>query len=276
VQSSVWYLAHVCAVVLALVYAWASIEGRRPIIAGLALGAAALTRPPMAFMFPLFVLEAVRVAGGLRDRTAWRRAVGPVVRFALPVVGFAVAGALYNFVRFGSFSEFGHSYLEVRQQAQIEAHGLFSLHYVPRNLAVALLQLPLVSSGRSPWIAYSGHGLAVWVTTPALVLLASRARSPIRLALWVTIAVVALPSLAYQNSGWVQFGYRFALDYMVFVVMVIAACGRQLTAVMKVLIAVSVAINIAGAVVFDRFHDRFLVPDYDHIYVLGGVASVDN
>ena len=62
VQGKVWYTAHVVGVALALVYAWASIEAQRPVIAGLALGAAALTRTPMAFMFPLFVLEAWRIA----------------------------------------------------------------------------------------------------------------------------------------------------------------------------------------------------------------------
>src|SRR5262249_12408268 len=47
VQGKVWYTAHVVGVVLALIYAWASIEARRPVIAGLALGAAALTRVSM-------------------------------------------------------------------------------------------------------------------------------------------------------------------------------------------------------------------------------------
>ncbi|MEO8553620.1 MAG: hypothetical protein ABI678_26785, partial [Kofleriaceae bacterium] len=41
VQGKVWYTAHVVGVVLALAYAWASIEARNPILAGLALGAAA-------------------------------------------------------------------------------------------------------------------------------------------------------------------------------------------------------------------------------------------
>ncbi len=253
---------------LALVYAWASIEAKRPIVAGLALGAAALTRTPMAFMFPLFVLEAVRVAG-------WPRAIRPIALFALPVVAFAIAGAAYNYVRFDSFTEFGHSYLEVRQQAQIEQYGLFSLHYLVRNLCVALLQLP-VWLGRPPWIGFAGHGLAIWLTTPAFALLASRARSPIRRALWVTIACVALPSLLYQNSGWVQFGYRFLLDYAVFVVLLVAACGRPLTVVGKALIAVSVVGNLGGALAFDRFNGAFLYPDYDHVHVLGGLATVAN
>src|SRR5262249_37419902 len=49
VQGRVWYPAHVVGVALALVYAWAAIEAARPALAGLALGAAALTRTAMAF-----------------------------------------------------------------------------------------------------------------------------------------------------------------------------------------------------------------------------------
>jgi hypothetical protein len=271
-QGSVWYVAQVAGVVLALVYAWASVEATRPIVAGLALGAAALARPPMGFMFPLFVLEAVRAAGGWR---AWRGAIKPVALFAAPVAVLMAIAALYNHARFDSYGEFGHSYLEVRQQLQIEQYGLFSLHYLVRNLCVALLQLP-VWLDRPPWLGYAGHGLALWLTTPALVLLASRARSPIRLALWATIACVAVPTLLYQNTGWVQFGYRFALDYIVFVVMVIAACGRPLTVPAKVLIATSIAVNLCGAIIFDRFDNSFLYPDYDHIHVLGSLATVAN
>ena len=111
VQGKVWYTAQVVGVVLALVYAWASIEAKRPLVAGLALGAAALTRTPMAFMLPLFVFELWRMPA----RRA-RRRVALLVSFAIPIVGFAIAGMIYNAVRFHSPTEFGHTYLDVRQQ----------------------------------------------------------------------------------------------------------------------------------------------------------------
>ena len=247
VQGKVWYTAQVTGVALALVYAWASIEARRPIVAGIALGAAALTRTPMAFMFPLFVLEAWRVASG--DRRAFGRTLA---RFAAPVVAFAIAGCAYNIVRFGSPTEFGHTFLDVRQQAQIEQFGLASYHYLGRNLAVAFTLLP-EWLGRAPWIQVGGHGLAIWVTTPALLLLVwPRDKPAVHRALWLTVACVAIPSLCYMNSGWVQFGYRFSLDYMVFLVMLLAIGGRPLGRVAKALIVVGIVVNLFGAVTFDR------------------------
>ncbi|MBA3461663.1 MAG: hypothetical protein H0T46_16995 [Deltaproteobacteria bacterium] len=271
VQGKVWFTAHVVGVLLALVYAWASIEATHPIIAGLALGAAAMTRTPMAFMFPLFVFEAWRYAarhvsaaegpeasasGSLnlkKGKEAVRKAiVKPLVQFAIPIVAIAIIGMIYNAVRFDSPTEFGHSYLDVRQQVQIEQWGLASYHYLPRNLAVAFTLLPDILP-RYPYVQIGGHGLAIWFTTPVLlVLLWPRQKPPIHRALWITVAAIALPALIYQNSGWFQFGYRFSLDYMVFLVMLLAIGARPLTKVAKTLIVVGIVVNLFGAITFDR------------------------
>ncbi len=259
VGGRVWYTAHVLGVALALAYLWAAIEARRPLLAGLALGAAALTRTPMAFMFPLFLLEAWRMAGG-RARWATRDERAAMVRqlgrglawFAAPVLVLAIAAMLYNRARFGNVLEFGHSYLDVRQQAQIEQWGLFDVRYLARNLTCALTLLPELSD-QAPYVRVSGHGLALWVTSPFLLLaLWPRRKSPIALALGLTALATALPSLFYQNSGWVQFGYRFSLDYIVFLIALLAVGGRPLSRLAKSLIAVAVAVNLFGALTFER------------------------
>ena len=244
VQGQVWFTAHVIGVALALVYVWASIEAEHPVIAGLALGAASLTRTAMAFMVVLFLLEAWR---------CHRRALArPLVAFCIPIAAFAIAGFAYNFIRFGAPTEFGHTYLEVRQQAQIEQYGLASVHYLARNLAVVFTLLPRFVAA-PPYVQISGHGLALWLTTPVLGFLVwPRGRHPLRLALWLSVLVVALPSLLYQNSGWFQFGYRFSLDYMVLLIVLLAIDGRPLGALAKGLIAIGIAINLFGALTFNR------------------------
>ncbi|MEZ4399459.1 MAG: hypothetical protein R3B06_05550 [Kofleriaceae bacterium] len=281
VQGKVWFTAHVLGVLLATAYAWAAIGARQPITAGVCLGLAAITRTPMAFMFPLFLFEAVRTAGGVdgeplvarhgglrgawrHDRAALVRALrGPLLRFVAPVVVIAVAAAAYNLVRFDAPTEFGHSYLNVRQQAQIEAHGLFSYQYLARNLAVAFTLLPEFPDVGS-WVQVSGHGLAIWFTTPLfLLLLWPRQRPALHRALWVTVALVAIPTFFYQNSGWVQFGYRFSLDYTVFLVLLVAVGGRPLGRLARGLIVVGIVVNLFGAWSFARH------PTY---YRLGGNA----
>jgi hypothetical protein len=124
------------------------------------------------------------------------------------------------------------------------------LHYLGRNLAVAFTLLPDVSVQR-PWISISGHGLALWLTSPALlVLLWPREKNAWHRPLWLTVAVVAVWSLCYQNSGWVQFGYRFSLDYIVLLAVLLAIGGRRIP---RALIILGILINLFGAVTFARF-----------------------
>ena len=261
VQGRVWFTAHIVGLLFALLYVRFSLGAAHPILAGLALGLAALTRTPMAFMFPLFLLEAWRVVSAdktnavLRDRL--RRFVILGAKFSAPIALLAIVAIAHNIARFDQATEFGHSYLAVRQQAQIEAHGLFSFEYLGRNLAVLLTLLPRFG-GEGAWIQISGHGLALWITTPVLVLLLWPKRtSKLSRHLWISVALVAIPTLFYQNSGWVQFGYRFALDYMVLLIALLAIGGRPLKSWVKGLIVLAVVINLFGAITFARYHKYY-------------------
>jgi hypothetical protein len=231
-------------------------------------------------MFPLFLFEVWRMAAreaagepapnapGSLDlragRAAMRRAlVKPIARFAIPVAAFALAGMIYNYVRFSSPTEFGHSYLAlgnyqpVYQQAHIETWGLAHHHYLSRNLTVAFTLLPDILP-RSPYISISGHGLAIWFTTPVLLLtLWPREKNALHRPLWITTGLVAIWPLLYMNSGWFQFGYRFSLDYMVFLIALLAVGGRPLGKVAKTLIVAGIVINLFGAITFLRYHSFY-------------------
>jgi len=271
VSGHVWFTAHVVGVALALAYANFSIGARRPLLAGLMLGLATLTRTPMAFMFPFFALEAVRGECGNDWMASWRsdfagqwrdhgRAIAKRwLLFAIPILIIATVAAVLNYARFDSATEFGHSYLAVRQQGMIEKYGLFDYEYLRRNLSVAFALLPGFSS-EAPYIHISPHGLALWLTTPVfLYLLWPKIRSSRALhrALWLTVALIAIPILFYQNSGWAQFGYRFSLDYTVFLILLLAVGGRPITRLMKVLIVVSILVNLFGAITFNRHREYY-------------------
>jgi glucan phosphoethanolaminetransferase (alkaline phosphatase superfamily) len=100
------------------------------------------------------------------------------------------------------------------------------------------------------------------VTTPALgYSVAPVERSPLARGLWLSILTTALPSLLYQNSGFQQFGYRFSLDYITFLVMLLAVGGRKFTWLFKALVIFGVAVNLFGAITFDRFGGIFAYSD---------------
>ena len=259
VQGRVWFTAHVIGVLLALCYVRSAIGAKHPLLAGLFLGLATMTRVPMAFMFPFFALEAWRVYRGVftlttifgTDAKAQLRALlKSYALFALPVVIVAICAMLYNHARFDSFLEFGHSYLDVRQQFNIETKGMFSLDYLSRNLSVAFTLLPDLST-TLPSIKISGHGMAMWLTSPILFLLLwPKTRGSFHTSLWITVACVAIPTFLYQNTGWVQFGYRFALDYMPFLYLLISVGNRKFTPVVKGLMIFAIIFNLFGAITF--------------------------
>lgn len=258
VQGTVWFAAHVVGVALCALYLFFAIDAEHPALAGLTLGLAFATRPPMALALPFFLYEVWRVARA--DRRPGPRVLGAHVAalagrlalFALPAA--AVLGVLlwHNHARFGDPFEFGHRMLAIGWRTRIEKWGLFSYHYLARNLGVVLAGLPFT---RVPGVPFqiNAHGLALWLTTPiyAWALWPRRATGLFRV-LALTAAAVALPNLLYQNTGWIQFGYRFSNDFALLLFMMLAVSGRRLSAAFWIAAAVAVAVNGFGAVSFQR------------------------
>jgi hypothetical protein len=251
VQGTVWFAAHVVGAALAAGYLWASIGAASPLAAGLLLGLAAATRTPLLFAAPLFVLELTRT--GSADVAERGR---QLLRFLAPLGVVLCLLAWHNAARFGDPTEFGHRHLDVVWRPRFDKWGLFSLHYLGKNLGVMLASTPFFGSKDVPF-QVSGHGLALWITSPFLLwalwpqALAKKGRLLFR-ALAITSAAVAMPSLLYQNTGWIQFGYRFSNDFSVFLVAMIALGRRRLGAIFWLLAAVSVVVNAFGAVSFQR------------------------
>ncbi|MEZ4294931.1 MAG: hypothetical protein R3B70_08130 [Polyangiaceae bacterium] len=252
VQGTVWFAAHVIGAGLACLYLWASIDAEHPLLAGVCLGLGFATRTPLGLAFPIFVFEAYRAAKG-RGGADWKRRLGgDLVRFAGPAAAVLALLAWHNRARFGDAFEFGHRYLAIVWRARIDKWGLFSFHYLGKNLGVMLTSLPYTGTVGAPF-QINAHGLALWVTTPMYAwALWPKRTSPTFWALAATAGLVALPSLLYQNTGWVQFGYRFSNDFAPFLFVMIALGGRRLGWAFRALCAWAVVVNGFGALTFDR------------------------
>lgn len=280
VQGQVWFTAHIVASLLAVLFLLCLFP-LRPLACGFLCGALFLTRPQMASMGLLFVLELLRRGA---DSPAYpslrllqrelvptlRKLAKPLVLFALPAATLAGLGVTLNWLRFGRLFEFGHSFLQTIQADNIQRFGLMNYQFLPRNLATALTLLPKLLP-QFPYVQVSYHGLALWFTTPALLFLLWPQRplwlpSPIdrepaqersrqlRLGICLTIVPIALASLLYQNSGFVQFGYRFSLDYMVLLVLLLRLGSPTIpgSLLFRVCVVFGVVINLFGALTFNR------------------------
>jgi hypothetical protein len=175
-----------------------------------------------------------------------------MVKVGVPVAVLGIVGAIFNWARFHQISEFGHFYLNVKWTDRIQRYGLFNYSFLARNLAAAFTLTPKLIA-KPPYLQVGWHGLSMLMTTPALAyLLWPHDKRDLHRALWIMVAPIALLSFLYQNDGWVQFGFRFSIDYLFALMMLLAIGNRPLTRTFKALILVGVVVNLFGAITFGR------------------------
>ncbi|HET6584492.1 MAG TPA: hypothetical protein VFG69_13615 [Nannocystaceae bacterium] len=252
-NGRVWFTAQIFGALFLALYLSAGWRARRPALAGLWLAIAIACRPinhlPAIVVFLWFWWRQGR------DRRA-------LVAFFAPLVIVGIAVAWLNTVRFGDPFEFGHRFLDVRWQARMQEHGMFALRYLQRNLECLLWLMPTWQSGM-PWLRVSIHGTALWLGSPWIVLAAlARERFDGRAVLWLAALGSAIPSLFYQNSGQIQFSYRFAVDWLPLVLVAIAMGGGLRRRVLApLLVVIAIAVQCWGAWYFARAPRKLFVED---------------
>lgn len=225
-RGGVWHTGHLIATMLTLgclIELWGS---RRAWLIGLLAGAAFLTRAPLAFAVPFYALLLHPGLGlgtwGARDRVAgamqgipWRAWLG-LAAGVVPSIAFFF---LYNQVRFGTPLESGYALATLPAWLERQRElGLFSLAHVPMNLDYLFVHLPRAIPD-FPFFRPDGLGLSILLTSPGL-LYAIRADWRDRRS-WLLLgaaAVVLVPTLLYYGGGWLQYGYRYFLDSIPFIV----------------------------------------------------------
>lgn len=238
-RGTTWLFAEIVAVCFLLLSLIEHFGRRRAFLVGLLLGLSVLSRLPI-LMGGIFFLVTLSQGEGFP-----RRPLQFLAGLALPL---ALLG-YYNFIRFGSPLETGylaHSYAAYFAY-DIERYGFFSPHYIPKHLYTLLL-MPPEYIAHFPFLRPSPEGMSILLTTPA-VLYAARARFSKAVNLWAGVAVVAilLPTMLWFSTGWVQFGYRYSLDFFPFLLILISSgMGSDLSKRMTALVALSIAVNLWG------------------------------
>ncbi len=192
---------------------------RRPAALGVWMALSFLARPTTvlaAIPFGLVMLW--------QHRDRLRSEAAAALAMAVPLaVGLAVYG-WYNWARFGAPLEAGYGLTYLPQQAleQRRELGLFAIGQIPENLRLALLALPERLS-HFPYLTANPFGLSMLLVSPALItsLWGGFRDSEARL-LWIAAGLVAVPVFLYYGGGWIQYGFRYALDFTPFLVALMA------------------------------------------------------
>jgi hypothetical protein len=259
--GQIWFAVQIVtlgALLLALIAAFAPANRTRDwLLCGVFFGAAILGRSVVATLGLFFLaLIWIRVCGGKREPVSARvvPALRRVIAFCLPAALAMGVQGLYNYGRFGSFSESGVG-IQIRTRGNprflpsYEKYGAFSLHYVPENFKYYFwnCDFPIDSRGRR---SYDPNGNSIFMMTPPLLylfLLWRRWSAFAAAALLGAIPLVAV-LLCFNGSGWMQFGPRYLLDATPLLLLLVALGMRgRITYVSYVLIVLAVGVQVFGA-----------------------------
>lgn len=248
-RGGVWHTGHLIATFLTLCALIETFGRRRPWLLGLLGGAAFLTRAPLAFALPLYAWVVRHPEEGV---SWWEPRLWPIrswLALGLGVVPSVAFFLWYDWARFGSPIESGYALATLPDWlVALRAQGLFSTAHLGMNLDYLFLHMP-TPIATFPFFRPDGLGMSILLTSPGLGLaLLAPWRSGLARALAVTAVLVLVPSLLYYGGGWLQYGYRYALDSIPFVLALcaLAAARRGLGWGWRVAISFGFVINLAG------------------------------
>ncbi|MEK7543313.1 MAG: hypothetical protein AAB557_00430 [Patescibacteria group bacterium] len=185
-----------------------------------------LGRPTLVFLviipFFLFLYDTKQHASDRRK----------IVWLILPIMFTTALFLFYNAARFGNPFETGYRYIQEDPDLarNRQRYGMFSVFHAPRNLWHMTVASPHFFWKKGPVIDIDLAGNSIFVLSPLLALAfctlpwvwsKTRTYTHVIMALWLGIAATALPTILYYSTGWMQFGYRYALDFSFLLIILI-------------------------------------------------------
>ncbi len=216
-SSGVWFFAHIVAV-NCLLLAIEEAQGKgRGFLVGIYLSEAFLSRQTTIFAF-IFLIILLFKNSSIKDKVQRLRNVFWLVFILFVAVYICL---LLNWLRFGSFFDFGYSYIELDGflKKNVENFGLFNTKYLFFNFVYMFLQgfhleIPSPTNPRDIWLDSFGTSI-IFASPYILISLFADIKKITVKAGWISIIMILLVSLLYYNNGWFQVNcQRFSLDFL--------------------------------------------------------------
>ncbi|HXM17209.1 MAG TPA: hypothetical protein VN934_00190 [Candidatus Tumulicola sp.] len=252
--GAVWMFAHVAGVMFAMFGLVEWYGKRRAWLLGLLLSCMALCRFPMAIAALPFLAWLLQETPS-RERL---RVLAGAVAGALPLFALYV---VYNELRWHTAFDIGYTNWYHLDPAGHPTGSPFGVQYLPLNLYSFFLLAPAYAQ-HFPWFVPTGIGVALTFTSPGMALaFFAPLRNREAIWLWVAVLLTWLPSLLYYVNGAEQFGMRHSLDFLPFLLPLVARGLEHRPSVFAYsLIVLSIAVNAWGLWYSWAFHGFTVVP----------------
>lgn len=242
--GSSWYLGQLTAMFFVMLALAEVFSKKRPLVVGTFLGGAILSRVNLVVIYPFFLLIFL-------DKS-WKRNFLLMALGSIPFVGF---NFYYNFLRFGTIFDKAYYLIPGVLDEPWYQKGILNLSYIPRHLKVIFWELPKWQK-TFPYLKPSWAGLAIWITTPAFIYaLWAPIREKLVKSSWITILMVCLIIFSHGTTGFAQFGYRFAVDFYPFLIL-LTIKGVSTTGLKWhhwLLLIIGIGVNLWGVIFINKF-----------------------
>lgn len=251
--GSAWYAAHIVGIFFLWLMIWEIINRQRLLLIGLLIGASYLSRVP-TILSGVFVLLLLREQFLTFQDNKVRFFSKPLILLVLGVLPAMLLNFAYNYLRYGVIYDVGYLLLPVFNEPWYR-YGFVSVKYIPIHLKEMLTAMPKFSS-QPPFIIPNLFVMAIWLITPAyFLILFAKFKDRICLAALAAAVITSIPELMHGGNGFTQFGYRYTLDFLPFLIILVASGFNNKFYIWgKILILLSILVNLWGVVMISVFH----------------------
>jgi hypothetical protein len=249
--SQVAYFSQTCTVIFCALAFWFALKKFPAWLVGLTLTAAILARPNVLLLWPALVAICMQM-NQEEGKNNWKHILRWGIFSGIPLILGVAFLLYYNYLRFGNFLDFGYQTVNSSEWTvnRAKEYGIFSPHFIPYNLYHIFIAFSYRLIVQCSYYLPRGNGMNIFFTTPAIVYLFRK----FKVSWWTggcwcaIISSIALLAM-YHTIGNLQYGYRYMMDFIIPIMMIIAfTAGKKVSFPLKILIVISIIINYYGII----------------------------
>ncbi len=173
---------------------------------------------------------------------------------------FLIVAGIYNFQRFGSFLENGYSYHNygAKFASNKSTHGFLNIAYIPHNFYYMFINTPKVLN-KFPFFDFDREGNSFLTLSPLFFLVFMvinkkywlNQKLLINLSLIFCVLSIIFFQLLFWGTGWLQFGYRYSLDIIPLLIILLSQVISNVSLkILVILVSISILLNTLGTLWF--------------------------
>lgn len=237
-----WYFAQVVATSLLLLAIWVFLTKKNYFLAGILLGFATLTRLSLIFSSVFFLIYIFKENKALLN----------LARLSIPIAVALIMVAGYNYARFNNYFDDGHKHQTIFEEFEsVRTRGVLSIQHMPSNL-YSMIAKPPDFTHDFPFVKFNNFGMSIFILSPVLFLIyKANFKNYLVRASALAILLTSLPILFYYSGGWRQIGFRYALDFFPFLLLIMAPVFKK-TNIKVLIVLVSLGIISTWFFIFEK------------------------